>query len=155
MKKFLLTCFGCLTMFLSVQLNANATALFFTDATYPVTATGVDVCDLSDLKRGQSSSINILWLVEVGDASIDKAAKDAGITKIRPKQFNILTVKPEETTTLGASNNVRMIYEDDLGHIWIGTKNGSLYIYDNTLKQILFNLKGIINNPKIIIHSFL
>ncbi len=92
MKKFLLTCFGCLAMFLSVQLNANATALFFTDATYPVTATGVEVEDLSDLKRGQSSSVNILWLVEVGDASIDKAAKDAGITKISHVDVNEITV---------------------------------------------------------------
>ena len=92
MKKFLLTSFCCLTMFLSTQLCANATALFFTDATYPVTATGVDVCDLSDLKRGQSSSVNILWLVEVGDASIDKAAKDAGITKISHVDVNEITV---------------------------------------------------------------
>jgi len=87
----------------------------------------------------------ILSITEDNYGNIWVGSEYAGITKIRPKQFNILTVKPEETTTLGASNNVRMIYEDDLGHIWIGTKNGSLYIYDNTLKQILFNLKGI--NP--------
>ena len=38
--------------------------------------------DLSKLKQGKASSRNFLGLVEVGDSSIDKAAKEANITKI-------------------------------------------------------------------------
>ncbi len=38
--------------------------------------------DLSKLKQGKASSRNFFGLVEVGNASIDKAAKEANITKI-------------------------------------------------------------------------
>lgn len=92
MKKFLLTSFCCLVLCLAVQVKANARALFFTDATYPVTATGANIPDLSELRKGQSSAINILWLVEAGDASIDKAVKDAGIKKISHIDVNEITV---------------------------------------------------------------
>ena len=62
MKKFLLTSLSCLILCLAIQVQANATALFFTDATYPVTATGADIPDLTKLRKGQSSSINISLL---------------------------------------------------------------------------------------------
>ena len=38
--------------------------------------------DISHLKKGTASSRNFFKLIEVGDASIDKATKNAGITKI-------------------------------------------------------------------------
>lgn len=38
--------------------------------------------DISKLKQGKSSSRNFFWLVEVGDSSIEKAAKKGNITKI-------------------------------------------------------------------------
>jgi len=38
--------------------------------------------DLSKLKRGEASKINILKLVEMGDSGIEKAAKNGNITKI-------------------------------------------------------------------------
>lgn len=38
--------------------------------------------DMSRLKQGTASSRNFLGLIELGDASIDKAAKEAHITKI-------------------------------------------------------------------------
>lgn len=68
--------------FLLTATQANAMGLFYTDATYPVTATGSQVQDLSKLKKGKASTSNILYIVEVGDASIDAAAKNGGITKI-------------------------------------------------------------------------
>ncbi len=39
--------------------------------------------DLKNLKSGESVARNILYLVEIGDASIDEAARKAGITKIK------------------------------------------------------------------------
>lgn len=79
MKK-ILTILGLAFMLTGTQ--ANAMGLFYTDATYPVTATGSKVQDLSTLKKGTASTNNILFLVETGDASIDTAAKNGGIKKI-------------------------------------------------------------------------
>ncbi len=69
-------------VFMLSTIPANAMGLFYTDATYPVTATGNKVQDLSTLKKGTANTNNILFLVEVGDASIDTAAKNGGIKKI-------------------------------------------------------------------------
>lgn len=79
MKK-ILTVLGLAFMLTATQ--ANAMGLFYTDATYPVTATGAKVQDLSKLKKGTASTNNILFVVETGDASIDTAAKNGGIKKI-------------------------------------------------------------------------
>ena len=79
-------------MAFSIQGNANAMGLFYTDATYPVTATGTNVPDLSTLKKGSASTTNVLFIVEVGDASIDEAAKKAGIKKIAYVDMNEKTV---------------------------------------------------------------
>lgn len=58
----------------------------FTNTSMPVDVSkaenGESNIDLSKLKVGESTSRNILHIVEVGDASIDEAAKKAGITKI-------------------------------------------------------------------------
>ena len=92
MKKFLLA--GLLTTVLAfaTQGSANAMGLFYTNATYPVTATGTTVPDLSTLKKGTASTTNVLFCVEVGDASIDEAAKKAGIKKISYVDMNEKTV---------------------------------------------------------------
>ncbi len=79
MKKILAT---LVLLFALTGTQANAMGLFYTNATYPVTATGTKVQDLSKLKKGEASTTNVLFIVEVGDASIDTAAKNAGITKI-------------------------------------------------------------------------
>ena len=82
MKKRFLVCLFCFMVLFIAQPKANAMAFFYTDATYPITATGAKVQDLSNLRRGQSSATSVLFLVETGDASIDTAARNGGITKI-------------------------------------------------------------------------
>ena len=79
MKKILAT---LVLLFALTGTQTNAMGLFYTNTTYPVTATGTKVQDLSKLKKGEASTTNILYIVEIGDASIDTAAKNAGITKI-------------------------------------------------------------------------
>lgn len=79
MKKIFLTTFLAGLIFAFTQSSANAAGLFYTDATYPVTATGAKV---ENLKSGSASTTNICCLVETGDASIDTAAKNGGIKKI-------------------------------------------------------------------------
>ena len=78
MKKILIA----LILILFINVDAQAMGLFYTNATYPITATGAKAKDLSMLKKGSASANSILFCVELGDASIDKAAKNAGITKI-------------------------------------------------------------------------
>ena len=63
--------------------SANATGVFYTESTYPVMATGIKRnCDINKLKQGQSTTNNILFLVETGDAGINAAVKNGGIKVI-------------------------------------------------------------------------
>lgn len=80
MKKYIFTLLSfCIVL---CPLKAEAMGLFYTNATYPLAATGAEVQDLDSLKKGSASSNNFLFCVEVGDASIDKAAKKGNINKI-------------------------------------------------------------------------
>ncbi len=92
MKKFLLLGLMSFVLAFATQGSANAMGLFYTNATYPVAATGTNVPDLSTLKKGSASTTNVLFVVEVGDASIDEAAKKAGIKKIAYIDMNEKTV---------------------------------------------------------------
>lgn len=82
MKKFILVLGAILCLNFSVTEKADAMGLFYTNASYPVTATGTTVSDLSKLKSGKADLINVLYIVEVGDAGIDTAVKNAGIKKV-------------------------------------------------------------------------
>jgi hypothetical protein len=80
MKRFLIIlsiCLFCLT-----QAKVNAMGIFYTDATYPVTATGAEIKDLSKLKKAEVSTTTILFLFEKGNAGIDQAIAEAEISKI-------------------------------------------------------------------------
>lgn len=92
MKKNLLTTLLFMLVFALTQASVNAAGLFYTDATYPVTATGVKVDNLNNLKKGSASTTNILYIVEVGDASTDTAAKNAGIKKISYIDINVKSI---------------------------------------------------------------
>lgn len=59
----------------------------------------------------------------------------AGIIKIVKSNYNIKIIRPEKETSIGKNNNVRTVYEDAFNNFWIGTKNGSLYVYDNALTE--------------------
>ncbi len=93
MKKRILHLGCALALLVSTNLSANAMGLFYTDAHYPVLATGATTTkDLSSLKRGESSTMNVLFVAEWGDAGIRKAASDAGIKKISFIDINEKTV---------------------------------------------------------------
>ena len=92
MKKFITTMALLALTAMFSQSMANATALFYTDATYPVTATGVKVENLHNLKKGTASSSNVLYLIETGDAGIEQAAKNGNIKKITYIDVNEKTV---------------------------------------------------------------
>ena len=70
-------------LFFTLSSQAYALGLFYTNANYPVAATGAtSPDDLTELKKGKSSALNVLGIVEVGDAGINKAAKESNIKKI-------------------------------------------------------------------------
>lgn len=70
------------TLFLFNQLKSEAMGLFYSDVTYPITATGVQTDNAQPIKKGQSSSSNVLFLVEWGNAGINEAAQNGCIRKI-------------------------------------------------------------------------
>lgn len=81
MKKLLfLLLFSAL--FLLNQQKSEAMGLFYSDVTYPITATGVSTADIKTLKKGEAVSKNVLFCVEWGNAGIDEAAKNGGIKQI-------------------------------------------------------------------------
>ncbi len=82
MKKILVLFLLVFSVLIFQNLKTNAMGLFYTNANYPVTATGVRTEDLSKLKKGEADTINVLWIVEVGDAGVDKAAKNGNIKEI-------------------------------------------------------------------------
>lgn len=92
MKKLGLLSFLSVLLFCFNSQNANAMGLFYTNVDYPVTATGAPVTDLHNLKKGKSDSINVLGVVEVGDAGIESAAKAGNIKKIAFIDVNEMTV---------------------------------------------------------------
>lgn len=75
---FILGVFLCLVL----SPHANAMGLISTYATHPITATGVPIRDINCLREGESSSLNILYLFEFGDAGIDAAAKCGCVRQI-------------------------------------------------------------------------
>ena len=93
MKKSFVKILTVIGLFACTVSSASAMGLFYTDASYPVTATGVtSPTDLSKLKSGTSKATNILWVVELGDAGIDAAAKSGGIKKINYIDINEKTI---------------------------------------------------------------
>ncbi len=82
MKKNLSLLFFTGLLLAFINLHADAMGLIYTNANYPVTATGATTKNLESLKEGKSSAINILGLVEFGDAGVNKATKEANIKKI-------------------------------------------------------------------------
>ena len=92
MKRFLKTLIILAAVSIFAQTSANATGLFYTDATYPLTATGIKVEDLSKLKKGTASTKNILYIFEAGDAGIDTAAKNGNIKRISHIDVNEKTI---------------------------------------------------------------
>ena len=92
MKKLLKTAIILAVTAVFAQNSANATALFYTDATYPLTATGAKVENLHNLKKGTASTSNVLYLVEVGEAGVEQAAKNGNIKKISHIDVNEKTV---------------------------------------------------------------
>ena len=88
MKKLLSIAFALAVLLSVTAPEANALGVFYSDVTYPLQATASEA-SLSELREGTSVSKNYLYLIEVGDAGINAAAKDAGISEIHHVDVHI------------------------------------------------------------------
>ncbi|HOO78125.1 MAG TPA: TRL-like family protein [bacterium] len=68
---------------------APVTGFVYSDVSGPLTATGATS---GFAKVGQSEAVSYLGLVGLGDASIDAAAKAAGISKIHHVDYHTMSI---------------------------------------------------------------
>ncbi len=87
-------------------------------------------------KKGLNSPASdyLLSIAEDKVGNIWIGSEYAGIIKVTQHKYRYSYVKPEESEFIGASNNVKVVYKDSDDQLWLGTKNGGLYVYDKDLK---------------------
>lgn len=97
MKKLFKTMAVATVLLLTSCASVPTAATLYTDVTEGLTATS----NTFGTKVGKSSASNVLGLIATGDASINEAAKQAGIKKISHvdvKKFSILGLFTTITT---------------------------------------------------------
>ena len=92
--------------------------------------------------KNSPASDYLLSITEDKYGNIWIGSEYAGIIKVIKSNYEIQVIHPEKETSIGKNNNVRTVLSDAFNKIWVGTKNGSLYVYDNTLSSS----KRIYNN---------
>lgn len=75
----------------------------------------------------------------------------AGIIKVTRPNYEMRIVHPEEEISVGTHNNVRAVFSDSYNKIWVGTKNGSLYVYNNEITEEKYKRRDM--NPYTIIED--
>lgn len=62
--------------------------------------------------------------------------ENTGISKISLTKYNNKVFLPEASKTENSERTIRSIFEDkNTQHLWIGTKNGDIYVFDKEMKQ--------------------
>ena len=90
---------------------------------------------LYSANRNSPASDYLLSITEDRAGNIWVGSEYAGIIKIVKSPYPVQVVRPEQETSVGKNNNVRSVYIDPSDRVWIGTKNGSLYLYDKELSS--------------------
>ncbi len=98
-------------------------------------------------KQGMNSPASdyLLSLTEDNYGNIWIGCEYAGALKVTKKKYKVEYLKPEQNQSIGTGNNIKVIYKDSDQNIWVGAKNGSLYLYNNQLELKQRIKKGI--NP--------
>ena len=104
-------------------------------------------------KKGTNSPASnyILSVTEDRFGNIWMGCEYAGAFKVTKKKYKVEYLKPEKQNVIGTSNNVKVIFQDSEKNVWVGTKNGSLYLYDRDLNFKRCIAKGI--NPYTVIED--
>lgn len=77
----------------------------------------------------------LLSITEDESGNIWVGSEYAGIIKVIRQNYKVRYLRPEKEDILGSSNNVKVVFEDSRENVWVGTKNGSLYLYDKHLEK--------------------
>ena len=85
--------------------------------------------------QNSPASDYLLAITEDKYGNIWIGSEYAGIIKVIKSNYDIRIIRPEKETSIGKNNNVRTIYGDAFDNIWVGTKNGSLYLFDKKLSS--------------------
>lgn len=88
------------------------------------------------LGENSLSSDYLLSITEDKFGNLWLGSEYAGIIKAVKPNYDIQYIRPENKVSIGKNNSVKTIYEDSNNNIWVGTKNGSLYVYDHHIKSI-------------------
>lgn len=88
------------------------------------------------LGENSLSSDYLLSITEDKFGNLWLGSEYAGIIKAVKPNYDIQYIRPENKISIGKNNSVKTIYEDSNNNIWVGTKNGSLYVYDHQIKTI-------------------
>ena len=111
----------------------------------PVTKELLNCKASNNNKSGDINSNFLLCLAQDKSGSIWVSCEFAGINKLSVIQDNVKRIFPEEEHLADRSNTIRMIKARPNGEIWVSTRKGGLYIYDNNLKLILSNKRSTKN----------
>ena len=85
----------------------------------------------------------LLSITEDDHKNIWIGSEYAGIIRVARPNYEFKVLRPEKIMSIGRSNNIRAIYCDSDSNIWVGAKNGSLYVYDSDLKNVKHEFKDI------------
>lgn len=90
----------------------------------------------SSTPNGLSSNY-LLSILEDRSGLIWVGAEHTGLNKLVPQSLNVAHIFPEDATvTRYTANSVKTIFEDSRSRIWVSTRNGALYLYNNKLEKI-------------------
>lgn len=87
----LVCCFGVLMSSGCFAVAASPVTGVFTSVKYPLAVTNVKG-ETQNLKRGEASCSSILGIVAIGDASIETARLNGGITKIHWVDVSVMSI---------------------------------------------------------------
>jgi ligand-binding sensor domain-containing protein/DNA-binding response OmpR family regulator len=83
------------------------------------------------------SSNYLLSMLEDRAGLIWVGAEHTGLNKLVPQALNVTHIFPEDTSvTRYTANSVKTVFEDSRSRIWVSTRNGALYLYNNKLEKI-------------------
>lgn len=78
----------------------------------------------------------LLYLIEDRMGGIWVSSEYAGVSHIMVLNEGAERVFPEKGSWYGRANTVRMINRMDSGNIWLGTRQGGLYVYNQQTKNL-------------------
>ena len=91
----------------------------------------------------------LLYLMEDRTGGIWVSSEYAGVSHIQVLDGSVRRLLPEKDSKDGRANTVRMISRTTDGTIWVGTRQGGLYIYDAEQK-VLTKQNTIISNVYVV-----